>query len=64
MALVLGARISISSGLAPRNKAMLGKNLVFDQRFADCRYDLMPGLATSLSRFGLVLTLSPPQSGA
>jgi len=25
-----------------------GKNLIFDQRFADCRYDLMPGLATSL----------------
>ena len=25
-----------------------GKNLVIEQRFADCRYDLMPGLATEL----------------
>src|SRR5262245_48437672 len=24
-----------------------GKNLIIEQRFADCRYDLMPGLATS-----------------
>src|SRR5438876_2371283 len=25
-----------------------GKNLIFDQRFADCRYDRMSGLATEL----------------
>jgi hypothetical protein len=25
-----------------------GKNLIIEQRFADCRYDLMPGLATEL----------------
>src|SRR5258708_4492464 len=25
-----------------------GNNLVIEQRFADCRYDLMPGLATEL----------------
>jgi putative ABC transport system substrate-binding protein len=25
-----------------------GKNLLIEQRFADCRYDLMPGLATEL----------------
>ena len=25
-----------------------GKNLIFEQRFADCRYDRMPGLATDL----------------
>src|SRR3954466_8643344 len=25
-----------------------GKNLVIEQRFADCRYELMPGLATEL----------------
>ncbi len=25
-----------------------GKNLVFEQRFADCRYDRMPGLAADL----------------
>ena len=25
-----------------------GKNLHIEQRFADCRYDLMPGLATEL----------------
>src|ERR1700732_2677360 len=25
-----------------------GKNLIFEQRFADCRYDLMPALATEL----------------
>ena len=29
---------------------MEGKNLVIEQRFADCRYDLMPGLATELVR--------------
>jgi putative ABC transport system substrate-binding protein len=27
-----------------------GKNLAFEQRFADCRYDRMPGLATDLVR--------------
>src|ERR1700716_374766 len=27
-----------------------GKNLVIEQRFADCQYDLMPGLATELVR--------------
>jgi putative ABC transport system substrate-binding protein len=35
-----------------RQLAQLGyveeKNLVIEQRFADCRYDLMPGLATAL----------------
>jgi putative ABC transport system substrate-binding protein len=25
-----------------------GKNLIFEQRFADCRYDRMPGLAADL----------------
>ena len=25
-----------------------GKNLIFEQRFADCRYDRMPGLAAEL----------------
>src|SRR5713101_8967358 len=25
-----------------------GKNLIIEQRFADCRYDRMPGLATEL----------------
>ncbi len=25
-----------------------GKNLIFEQRFADCRYERMPGLATDL----------------
>jgi putative tryptophan/tyrosine transport system substrate-binding protein len=27
-----------------------GKNLAFEQRFADCRYDRMPGLATELAQ--------------
>src|SRR5438034_1871646 len=27
-----------------------GKNLIFEQRFADCRYDRMPGLAADLVR--------------
>jgi putative tryptophan/tyrosine transport system substrate-binding protein len=27
-----------------------GKNLIFEQRFADCRYDRMPGLATDLAQ--------------
>ena len=27
-----------------------GKNLILEQRFADCRYDRMPGLATELAR--------------
>jgi len=27
-----------------------GRNLLIEQRFADCRYDLMPGLATELVR--------------
>jgi ABC-type uncharacterized transport system substrate-binding protein len=27
-----------------------GKNLVIEQRFADCRYDRMPGLATDLTQ--------------
>lgn len=27
-----------------------GKNLVFEQRFADCRYDRMPSLAVELAR--------------
>jgi len=27
-----------------------GKNLVLEQRFADCRYDRMPGLATELAQ--------------
>jgi putative tryptophan/tyrosine transport system substrate-binding protein len=27
-----------------------GKNLIIEQRFADCRYDLMPGLATELAQ--------------
>jgi putative ABC transport system substrate-binding protein len=27
-----------------------GKNLIIEQRFADCRYDRMPGLATELVR--------------
>jgi len=28
-----------------------GKNLILEQRFADCRYDRMPGLATTSCRF-------------
>src|SRR5262245_48105580 len=28
-----------------------GKNLILVQRFADCRYDLMPGLAADLMQF-------------
>src|SRR5262245_4452583 len=27
-----------------------GKNLIIEQRFADCRYDRMPGLATELAQ--------------
>src|SRR5215471_16587105 len=27
-----------------------GKNLIFEQRFADCRYDRMPGLAADLAQ--------------
>ena len=27
-----------------------GKNLIIEQRFADCRYDRMPGLATELMK--------------
>jgi putative tryptophan/tyrosine transport system substrate-binding protein len=27
-----------------------GKNLIVEQRFADCRYDRMPGLATELAQ--------------
>jgi putative tryptophan/tyrosine transport system substrate-binding protein len=45
----LGARISIFSELASRNKGYVeGKNLIIEQRFADCRYERMPGLAADL----------------
>ncbi len=30
-----------------------GKNLIIEQRFADCRYDRMPGLATELAHEGV-----------
>jgi putative tryptophan/tyrosine transport system substrate-binding protein len=31
-----------------------GKNLIVEQRFADCRYDRMPGLAADSCRFRLM----------
>ena len=49
MAPVLGAPISIFSGLASAELGYVeGKNLIIEQRFADCQYDRMPGLAAEL----------------
>ena len=51
MAPVLGAPISIFSGARLAELGYVeGKNLIIEQRFADCRYDRMPGLATELAQ--------------
>ena len=49
MAPALGGPISIFSELASQSEATSrGKNLIIEQRFAECRYERMPGSATEL----------------
>jgi putative ABC transport system substrate-binding protein len=48
---VPGAPTSRSSGARLAEQGYVeGKNLAFEQRFADCRYDRMPGLAAELAQ--------------
>ena len=43
-----GAIAVAHRGAPPSEKVVEGKNLIIEQRFADCRYDRMPGLAADL----------------
>jgi hypothetical protein len=41
-----------------------GKNLIIEQRFADCRYDRMPGLATELAQMPVDVLFTMGTSGS